>query len=222
MLGKALFENITIQPQFAHFFLAFMHGRYNFMNLVNDLATLDRELFKNLMFLKTYQVKLINIVTFFFYLYAFVFIVLFFTLIFCLLPYLRFAFFAEISFCSNFSFSLFVFFYFSIFLFFTFSTYSSQFLQSRTDIFSLLLLLLSAVPILSLSFFLFCLLIFLLILFLFFILSSYFFAYLFLLFFLFLIFYFLFFIFYFLIFLFFYLFFIFLFFHLFFPPNFSF
>ena len=66
VLGKALFENITIQPQFAHFFLAFMHGRYNFMNLVNDLATLDRELFKNLMFLKTYQVKLINIVTFFF------------------------------------------------------------------------------------------------------------------------------------------------------------
>ena len=29
-----------------------MHGRYNFMNLVNDLATLDQELYKNLMFLK--------------------------------------------------------------------------------------------------------------------------------------------------------------------------
>ena len=55
VLGKALFENITVQPQFAHFFLAFMHGRYNFMNLVNDLATLDQELYKNLMFLKSYE-----------------------------------------------------------------------------------------------------------------------------------------------------------------------
>jgi HECT-domain (ubiquitin-transferase) len=57
VLGKALFENITIQPQFAHFFLAFMHGRYNFMNLVNDLRTLDEGLYKNLMFLKTYSVS---------------------------------------------------------------------------------------------------------------------------------------------------------------------
>ena len=52
MLGKAIFENITIQPQFAHFFLAFMHGRYNYMNLINDLSSLDAELYKNLMFLK--------------------------------------------------------------------------------------------------------------------------------------------------------------------------
>jgi hypothetical protein len=56
VLGKALFENITLQPQFAHFFLAFMHGKYNYMNLVNDLGTLDAELYKNLMFLKTYEV----------------------------------------------------------------------------------------------------------------------------------------------------------------------
>jgi ubiquitin-protein ligase E3 C len=59
VLGKALFENITIQPQFAHFFLAFMHGRYNFMNLVNDLRTLDEGLYKNLMFLKPYSVSLV-------------------------------------------------------------------------------------------------------------------------------------------------------------------
>lgn len=58
VLGKALFENITLQPQFAHFFLAFMHGKYNFMNLINDLHTLDPELYKNLMFLKTYEVRL--------------------------------------------------------------------------------------------------------------------------------------------------------------------
>jgi ubiquitin-protein ligase E3 B len=55
VLGKALFENITIQSQFAHFFLAFMNGRYNFMNLINDLSTLDQELYKNLMFLKRYE-----------------------------------------------------------------------------------------------------------------------------------------------------------------------
>ena len=55
ILGKALFENIVVQPQFSHFFLAFMHGRYNFMNLINDLATLDKELYKNLLFLKTYE-----------------------------------------------------------------------------------------------------------------------------------------------------------------------
>jgi hypothetical protein len=57
ILGKAMLENITIQPQFAHFFLAFMHGKYNFMNLLNDLSSLDPELFRNLMFLKTYEVS---------------------------------------------------------------------------------------------------------------------------------------------------------------------
>jgi ubiquitin-protein ligase E3 C len=57
VLGKAIFENITISPQFTHFFLAFMHGRYNFMNLIDDLATLDADLFKNLMFLKNCEVR---------------------------------------------------------------------------------------------------------------------------------------------------------------------
>lgn len=55
VLGKALFENITIQPQFAHFFLAFMHGKYDFMHLIDDLKTFDEELFKNVMFLNTYE-----------------------------------------------------------------------------------------------------------------------------------------------------------------------
>lgn len=57
VLGKALFENITIQPQFAHFFLAFMHGKYNFIHLIDDLRTMDAELYKNLMFLKSYEVS---------------------------------------------------------------------------------------------------------------------------------------------------------------------
>lgn len=55
VLGKAIFEGITLQPQFAHFFLSFMHGKYNYKNLINDLSTFDRDLYKNLMFLKTYS-----------------------------------------------------------------------------------------------------------------------------------------------------------------------
>jgi hypothetical protein len=57
VLGKAIYENITISPQFAYFFLSFMNGKYNFMNLLSDLRTLDPELYKNLMFLKSYEVS---------------------------------------------------------------------------------------------------------------------------------------------------------------------
>lgn len=55
VLGKALFENMTVQPQFAHFFLAFINGRYNFVNLIDDLHTFDQDLYRNLMFLKSYE-----------------------------------------------------------------------------------------------------------------------------------------------------------------------
>ena len=55
-IGKALFENITVQPQFTHFFLSFINGKYNFLNIIDDLKTLDIELYKNLMFLKSYEV----------------------------------------------------------------------------------------------------------------------------------------------------------------------
>lgn len=55
ILGKALFEGITVQTVFSHFFLGFMRGNYNFLNLFNDLLTLDPELHKNLMFLKNYE-----------------------------------------------------------------------------------------------------------------------------------------------------------------------
>ncbi len=54
VLGKALYENITLQPQFTHFFLSFMHGKYDYKNLIDDLNTYDEEIFKNLMFLKNY------------------------------------------------------------------------------------------------------------------------------------------------------------------------
>ena len=43
-----------VEPKFAHFFLAHLRGPYNYLNTWHDLATLDAELHKNLMFLKTY------------------------------------------------------------------------------------------------------------------------------------------------------------------------
>jgi ubiquitin-protein ligase E3 C len=55
ILGKAIYEGITIQPQFSHFFLAFLRGDYNFMHLLSDLVTMDPQLYQNLMFLKTYK-----------------------------------------------------------------------------------------------------------------------------------------------------------------------
>ena len=58
VLGKALYENITLQPQFTHFFLSFMHGKYDYKNLINDLSTYDEEIYKNLMFLKNYSGEL--------------------------------------------------------------------------------------------------------------------------------------------------------------------
>lgn len=57
ILGKAIYENITVEPQFAHFFLSYINGKYNFMNLIDDLKTLDGELYKSLMFLRTYEVR---------------------------------------------------------------------------------------------------------------------------------------------------------------------
>lgn len=60
ILGKALYENITLQPQFAHFFLSFINGKYNFVNLINDFSTLDAEMYKNLIFLKNYEVIVVH------------------------------------------------------------------------------------------------------------------------------------------------------------------
>mmetsp|Transcript_1495 Transcript_1495/g.3700 ORF Transcript_1495/g.3700 Transcript_1495/m.3700 type:complete len:357 (+) Transcript_1495:170-1240(+) len=55
ILGKALYEGITIHPQFAHFFLSFLRGDYNFLHMLPDLSTMDPQLYNNLMFLKTYN-----------------------------------------------------------------------------------------------------------------------------------------------------------------------
>ncbi|KAJ1628340.1 HECT-domain-containing protein [Pavlovales sp. CCMP2436] len=55
MLGKALYENILLDVPLAPFFLAKLLGR---TNTVNDLPSLDPELHRNLLFLKSYQGQL--------------------------------------------------------------------------------------------------------------------------------------------------------------------
>lgn len=60
VLGKALYENIAIAPQFAHFFLAQLQQHKDsllslYTQLVSELATFDAELAKNLLFLKNYD-----------------------------------------------------------------------------------------------------------------------------------------------------------------------
>lgn len=46
---------LQVQPEFATFFLGFIRGDYNFLHLFHDLHGLDPELYRNLMFLKTYD-----------------------------------------------------------------------------------------------------------------------------------------------------------------------
>ena len=52
ILGKAMFEGIQIEPQFAKFFLKRLANK---SNMISDLKFLDKDLFKNLNFLKTYE-----------------------------------------------------------------------------------------------------------------------------------------------------------------------
>jgi len=35
-----MYEGITISPVFAHFFLGFLRGKYNWLSMFNDLETL--------------------------------------------------------------------------------------------------------------------------------------------------------------------------------------
>lgn len=48
-------SSVQVQPEFATFFLGFIRGNYNYLNLFHDLNGLDPELYRNLMFLKTYD-----------------------------------------------------------------------------------------------------------------------------------------------------------------------
>lgn len=52
ILGKSMFEGIQIEPQFAKFFLKRLANK---SNMISDLKSLDKDLFKSLNFLKTYE-----------------------------------------------------------------------------------------------------------------------------------------------------------------------
>jgi ubiquitin-protein ligase E3 C len=52
ILGKAIFEGIVVNPQFAEFFLRKMVGKFNFLN---ELKSLDKEIYKQLIMLKNYE-----------------------------------------------------------------------------------------------------------------------------------------------------------------------
>ena len=51
-MAKAVYENIIIGKRFAHFFLTNILGKLCF---INDLPSLDMDLYKNLIFLKDYD-----------------------------------------------------------------------------------------------------------------------------------------------------------------------
>lgn len=52
VLGKAVYEGVLVEAQFAPFFLAKLLGRHVFLE---DLAGLDEELWRNLLFVKRYD-----------------------------------------------------------------------------------------------------------------------------------------------------------------------
>jgi hypothetical protein len=52
LLGKALYEGITLEPRFAAFFLRRLIGK---QNSLNDLRSLDPELFKQMTLMRTYE-----------------------------------------------------------------------------------------------------------------------------------------------------------------------
>ncbi len=55
VLGKAIYEGISIQPQLATFFLGYCRGKYDYLGLFHDLSGLDPELYNSLLFLKNYD-----------------------------------------------------------------------------------------------------------------------------------------------------------------------
>lgn len=59
IVGKAIYEDILLKYKFAKFFL---NKFVNKSNSVDDLKTLDSEIYNNLMYLKYYEVKAIFII----------------------------------------------------------------------------------------------------------------------------------------------------------------
>ena len=55
ILGKVIFENMLVELPFANFFLSKILSRHKGDVDINHLASLDPEMYKNLLFLKTYE-----------------------------------------------------------------------------------------------------------------------------------------------------------------------
>lgn len=51
VVGKALYEGILLDYSFSHVFIQKLLGRYSFLD---ELSTLDPELYRNLMYVKVY------------------------------------------------------------------------------------------------------------------------------------------------------------------------
>ena len=52
VVGRAIYDNILIETQFSQFFLRKILGKINYLN---DLQSLDKEMYNNLKFLKTFE-----------------------------------------------------------------------------------------------------------------------------------------------------------------------
>lgn len=61
VVGKALYEGILLDYSFSHVFVQKLLGRYSFLD---ELSTLDPEIYRNLMYVKVY---LIFVCIFFFF-----------------------------------------------------------------------------------------------------------------------------------------------------------
>ncbi|GAB1605249.1 ubiquitin-protein ligase E3C-like [Argonauta hians] len=61
MLGKALYENLLVELPFAQFFLSKILNRYGIDLDIHHLASLDSEMYRNLLFLKTYKEDVVDL-----------------------------------------------------------------------------------------------------------------------------------------------------------------
>lgn len=57
VVGKALYEGILLDYSFSHVFVQKLLGRYSF---IDELSTLDPELYKNLMYVKVSMYYMLN------------------------------------------------------------------------------------------------------------------------------------------------------------------
>lgn len=64
VVGKALYEGILLDYSFSHVFVQKLLGRYSFLD---ELSTLDPEIYRNLMYVKVYLI----FVSFFFLFFGF-------------------------------------------------------------------------------------------------------------------------------------------------------